>query len=669
MSNKDNKSEQLLDKLSNNNWLIIVASIATIGVVALVATSAATPYFSIEPENDELAGCTKEIVNDASASGGGAIQFCASGSTSFNPGAKLPISYDLNSLGSNVKYVATNGSDSNNGTINSPYATLNKAISSSSSNGVVVVRGGIYRQGDIIVNKTIKIIAYPGEVPTINGAQIINGGWSNEGNLRYKSYTPIATPRNGDLGIQWESGQNLNGNIGLYPDQVWLGSNMLQQVASKSEVNSGKFYVDRSNNRIYLSSGDAASSNIEATKDRIALNVTSPNVTIEGLQFVRFAAHAGDQAALRFSGSADNSVMRNVEIYDMSFVAVKYYESGSNLNEGGLMKNVTIEGSNWMGINANYTTDLVLDSVKLNYMNRFNEFTSSPQSGGLKTSRTWGTQVINSEVKDNKSHGIWFDQSNYKSVVANSVITGNSSTSVFFEISDDLLMINNYISGGNENVKLAGSSGLKIINNTIVGGKNPIGIYVDSRSQPGCAANRNNCKSGTQTYSSDRDSYRTRPATMDWMPRIDYMVNNIIGYPSAGQYCAGSSPVCITLSHTDKASTTIQAVIHQANSPHNGVPKTFIDDNVYINGSGRIITTSNASYYDTNAFKSSMAVAPVSIPNLEAGGRHGNSWAGSGGTPSAALSAVHNDATPVPNNVDYNKYVPAGTKHYGVLSR
>lgn len=500
-----------------------------IGATILVASHAAGFSASIEPEIGSLGGCAKSIADDSSASSGSYVQFCTTntdGSSSL-PGAHLPISYNLSSLTGTVRYVATNGSDANTGTVSKPYATVAKAINSSGNNDTIVVRGGTYRQGSIQINKSLKIIAYPGEVPAINGAQPFGDGWSTEGNLRYKPYSPIATPKNYDLGIEWEAGQNLNGIAGLYPDQVWVGNSMLQQVTSKSDVVEGKFFVDRSNNRVYLSAADASKSNIEVTKDRIALQVDAPNVAIEGLQFTRFAAHAGDQAALRFSGYADNSVMRDVEIFDMSFVAVKYYESGSNLNEGGLMKNVTVEGSNWMGVNANYTTDLVLDSVKLNYMNRFNEFTSSPQSGGLKTSRTWGTQVINSEVKDNKSHGIWFDQSNYKSIVANSTITGNSSTSVFFEISDDLLMINNYISGGNENVKLAGSSGLKIINNTIVGGKNPIGVYVDSRSQPGCVVSKDKCKPGTYTYSSDRDSIRPRPATMDWMPRIDYMVNNM----------------------------------------------------------------------------------------------------------------------------------------------
>ncbi len=72
-------------------------------------------------------------------------------------------------------YLSPSGNDSNSGTINSPFFTLNKAWTMLSAGDTVYLRGGIYRypssQHLTAKNGTeklqIKIWAYPGEKPTI----------------------------------------------------------------------------------------------------------------------------------------------------------------------------------------------------------------------------------------------------------------------------------------------------------------------------------------------------------------------------------------------------------------------------------------------------------------------------------------------------------------------
>ncbi len=76
---------------------------------------------------------------------------------------------------SNVYYVAKNGSDSNNGSINSPWLTINKAVSTISAGSKVYIREGIYEGYITLVAKgtesqPITIAAYPGESPVIDGS-------------------------------------------------------------------------------------------------------------------------------------------------------------------------------------------------------------------------------------------------------------------------------------------------------------------------------------------------------------------------------------------------------------------------------------------------------------------------------------------------------------------
>ncbi len=660
------------------NLVVFVIIFASMGVAALIVSKAATPATSFEAENGTISGCASKI-SDVNASGGSAVQLGDSGSgcsSTTGAGAQLPISYDLGLVTGTVRYVAPNGSDTAAGTQAAPFATLNKGITSlGTGGGTVVVRGGTYRQGNIImpaktgstVNQPIRILAYPGEIPIFNGAKTTSG-WTSEGSLKYISgYTP--QPATAGSGIDFPSGANLNGaGIGKYPDQAWVNNTQLQQVSAKTDVNNdSKFWVDIPNNRLYLSAANADTNKVEVSGLDGFLDGRAVGTVLEGIRVMRYSNSANDYGVIKFSGTASNAQLRNVEVIDTAFIAVMYGDTSGSINANGLLKNVTISGSNWMGVSASITDDFTMDAVKVIGLDPYDEFSSSPQSGALKTSRTWRTKVINSEILDNKSHGLWFDQSNYQVVVANSTFSGNTGSTVFFEISDDLLFINNYVkAGGGEALKIAGSSGVKLINNTLVGGKNILGIYTDSRSVPGCVSSSANCL-GASNYSSDRDAVHTRPVTLDWMPRIDLMINNIIAHPTSSQYC-GTNAVCITESNPP-ASAALNTIIHKADASR-GIPQTQMNGNVYANGTAgtnQIIWASSAGNWKTlPLFISAMQNAPVGIPNLESNGQYGNSWVNADGSPSTSLLGIHSQAFAVPTNAIINQYIPAGTKHYGV---
>jgi hypothetical protein len=463
-------------------------------------------------------------------------------------------------------------------------------------------------------------------------------------------------------GISFTTGQNLTADgIGKYPDQVWVDNTQLRQVSSKTNIREGEFWVDTTNNRLYITSVDESKGQIEASDHRVFLSIYSPNTTIEGLYITRYSNTASDYGVVKVYNTADNNVIKNVSISDTSFIALQYLGDANILNNPSLV-NVTITKSNWMGVGALYTDNLLLDKVSITEMNQFDEFTHSPQSGALKTSRTRYTVVSNSDIVNNHSHGLWFDQSNYDVIVANNVIKDNLGSGLFFEISDKLLMINNYVKsqGGARAVKLAGSSGLRVINNTIIGGSDPLGIYTDNRSIVGCSdPSKPLC---ANSYSSDRDSVRPKVDTIDWMPRIDQMYNNIIAYPSSAGYCGATTTVCITVSN-GSALAPIESIIHQANNLR-GIPKTYINHNVYANGNGHIFSVPKG-YNNLSSLSLYLAGNPVNINDIELNGKFGNIWVNPDGSPTNSLTSLHSEALPLPIDVNINKYLPAGSKHYG----
>lgn len=584
---------------------------------------------------------------------------------SVGPGAHLPITYTLGDITGTKYFVATNGNNSAAGTEQAPFASLATAIGkvSSGQSATIVVRGGEYAEGNFTIpaGRTLRVIAYPNETPIFRGSQKFASGWTTEGGLAWHSYAD--QPATDAAGISFSQGENLNSMVGIYPDQAWIGTAQIQQVLTKGEVAANKFWVDAPNNRLYLTTGDAAKANIEASDKNQFMKVSGANCTLEGLRITRYSNTADDYGVIRVENSGKNLTIRNVEIIDPAFQTIAFAGSEDSIMDGVTMTHVTIDGPNWMGVDLNYVDNANIDAVKFVGANRWQEFKNSPQTGAVKTSRCRHVKITNSQITDNRSQALWFDESNVDMEVAGCFIDNNEGTGVFFEISDDLLLINNFIrsTGDYRAVKIAGSSGVKIVNNTIIGGADPIGVYTDNRSKPGCAdPAQPQC---ADTWSSNRRSAATRPATLDWMPRLDLMLNNIVAYPSTSGYCGAKAALCVT-STNESASCPIQTIIHKA-EPGRGIPETRMDGNVYANGSGSAVRVSSGNYATAAAWSTGAAGAPISIAGLDAHSKTGDSLVNADGSPTSALN--HSDAVALPADADINQYLPAGTKHFGWL--
>lgn len=632
-----------------------------VGLVLLAAARAANPAIAIEVE---MGSGNAAVVNDMTASGGRAIEFVARPSPSDSAGARLPLQYSMTSLQGNLIFVSPNGSDSAAGTQNAPFATLSKAISSAQSGSTIVLRGGTYRQGGFVINKSLTVIAYPGETPSFVGADSANTGWTVSGNTAYRNYT--SRPVTDGSGIKVTECQNLSSScIGKFPDQVWSGDRMLRQVESVSAVTDDTFFVDRANNRVYVSKNTSSSGNVEiSNRARFAI-VNAPDVTLKGFRVIRYANGAAENGVILFDGRADRAVLDNMYVADSSFKAVAFAPNGSDKNEGSTVRQSTVTRSNWMGVTAFATDGFTMDKTVVSNLNPYNEFTTSPASGALKTSRTWNTKVTNSRIINNKSQGLWFDQSNYNVEVANNHIDNNSGSGLFFEISDRLFAVNNYVraTGGARAMKLAGGSSMYLVNNTVIGGADPIGVYVDARSIPGCSNPANGSSCGP--YSSDLNTYFPYKETLTWQPSIDLFINNVVAYPTATGYCGTTTSLCITHKHTN-ATVDITTIIHKQNS-RLGLPQTLFSGNAYANGSGNVIGSRQLGNFKTaRDFAIAMSLAPVAINGFEPANLSGNMYVMSDGTPTDQLSSRNSDAAVVPNIPSVSKYIDTGTRHIGV---
>jgi hypothetical protein len=123
-----------------------------------------------------------------------------------------------NAIPANALYVATNGSDSNLGTIGSPFATIQHCASTALSGGTCAIRGGTYREM-VAPNSGVTLTSYYGEPVVIDGSDPLTGWTQYQGSI----YRVAATLSSGDTNQVFVNGQ-------MMTEARWPNSNDLFHV-------------------------------------------------------------------------------------------------------------------------------------------------------------------------------------------------------------------------------------------------------------------------------------------------------------------------------------------------------------------------------------------------------------------------------------------------------
>lgn len=163
--------------------------------------------------------------------------------------------FTLASLTANATtyYVATNGSDTNNGTtLTTPYATINKAASVVNPGDTVYVRGGVYYQTVSISrdgSSTARILftSYTGETAVIDGSNSATGAvLVSFYDANYVDFTKFEVANSKDVGISLWNSKNctLKNNVvrgalksGIYVGADLVGNNYDNEVSDNRVYN------------------------------------------------------------------------------------------------------------------------------------------------------------------------------------------------------------------------------------------------------------------------------------------------------------------------------------------------------------------------------------------------------------------------------------------------
>jgi len=399
-------------------------------------------------------------------------------------------------------YVGPTGSDYSSGLwADTPFRTIQKAMNVAVAGDTVFVREGVYREqvdvyrGGGVAGKPVTVKNYNGEQVFIKGSDIVTGWLHHEGAIWKKTGWKANSQQ------VFVDFNDANPSAGPKPlQQNGMPSRFYGQWEYNNPVGSGlvdmtpgSFWYDAATQTLYVWLADGSNPNdhlIEASVRRRLFFMGKPRIVLDGLKFrhSNISAFIQQGAAVELSSY---SVMQNCDVQyaDFAGVSTGYLQSNSQI----LRSNISNNGAT--GINMPGTSNFRIAGNTINANNNRN-FNPLWHAGGVKgTTRTWGNVEFNL-IAGNGGPGIWFDHANggqpitvrFNFVHSN----GPKEAGVFFEVSTNVLMHNNIVANNTRRgIYIAASSGVRVLNNTVVGTGGRAGVDIGGMPREGATLMNN----------------------------------------------------------------------------------------------------------------------------------------------------------------------------------
>ncbi|HEX7572213.1 MAG TPA: hypothetical protein VF514_03910 [Bacteroidota bacterium] len=162
-----------------------------------------------------------------------------------------------------IYYVAPDGSPDRPGAKPAEPTTLESAIERVRTGDAIVMRGGIYRTGNLRLNQAVTIQPYLEEEPVLKGTRIASA-WQSLGNGLWTTKWPTLFPskpadwwqrnREGKSTPPWRFNN----------DMVFVDGKLLHAVGWEGEVDENTYYIDYDAGVVYIGT-DPAHRQVEIT--------------------------------------------------------------------------------------------------------------------------------------------------------------------------------------------------------------------------------------------------------------------------------------------------------------------------------------------------------------------------------------------------------------------
>jgi hypothetical protein len=388
-----------------------------------------------------------------------------------------------------VYYVAPAGKADSPGTALEQPTTLEVAIERVVTGDAIIMRGGVYRTGGLVLNQGITLQPYAGERPVLKGTQVA-AKWeplrNNIWRTAWKTFFP-AEP------LAWWQRNREGMRTPLHRfnnDMVFVDGEFLKSAGWEGELDAHSYYIDYKGGYVYIGV-NPANRLVEITAFDSALVRTSAPVhgktndhkgpVIRGITFTQYAFRALDVEGKKHFTANDEPTDEPVGLADPSTfgkevmgtvlenVTISYCSrvAGYFRGDGLIIRNSLISDTGTEGIYVIGSSDVLLEKniIRRNNIEQLTGYYASAVKIFNQTRRV--TFRDNLVIDNPNSNGVWYDVGNRDGVFVNNWIEGTVD-GFFFEISRGVTVAGNVFVRCDKGVRILNSADAHVYNNTFV---------------------------------------------------------------------------------------------------------------------------------------------------------------------------------------------------------
>ncbi len=388
-----------------------------------------------------------------------------------------------------VFYVSPDGKADSPGTALDQPTTIESAIERVVTGDAIVLRGGTYRTGGLVLNQGITLQPYADERPIFKGTQVATKWEALRDNVWRTKWTHLfpAAP----LGWWQRSREGMRTPLHRFNnDMVFVDGELLKSAGWEGELDAHSFYVDYQNGYVYIGV-DPTNRLVEITDHDSALVRTSAPVhgkandhkgpIIRGITFTQYAYRALEVEGKKHFTVNDEPTDEPVGLSDpatfgkevigttLENVTVTYCSrvAGYFRGDGLVIRNSLISDTSTEGIYVIGSSDVLLERniIRRNNIEQFTGYYPAAVKIFNQTRRvTFRDNLI---IDQPYSNGVWYDVGNRDAVVVDNWIEG-AQDGFFFEISRGATVAGNVFVRDDKGVRVLNSADVKVYNNTFV---------------------------------------------------------------------------------------------------------------------------------------------------------------------------------------------------------
>lgn len=376
-----------------------------------------------------------------------------------------------------VYVVSPDGKPDAAGTVEDP-TTLESAFARVETGDAIVLRGGTYRVGNLVLNQGITIQPYGDERPVLKGT-LVATNWVAQPNGLWRTKWPHLFPaRPADWWRRETEGKKTPPWL-FNNDMVFVDGRQLKAVGWEGAVDEGSFYIDYVTGDVYIGFNPAGRM-IEITAWDVAIRRTTgechgkktdrKGFTLRGITLTQYANRALEIEGADPEGPADPATfgkdavgmrLEHVTITHCSRVAG--YLRGDNM----VIRHCLISDTSTEGLYILSSSDCLLEK------NIFRRNNVENITGYFPAAVKIFNQTYRVVCRDNlvleqtNSCGIWYDVGNVDGVFVNNWVQ-DCIDGFFFEISKGAICAGNVFVNCDKGIRVLNSSNVRIYNNTLI---------------------------------------------------------------------------------------------------------------------------------------------------------------------------------------------------------